>query len=37
MLTPVKVGYDSVIRYGKTTDSADAIPQDIAEAKYCRA
>lgn len=36
MLTPVKVGYDSVIRYGKATHAA-TIAQDVAEAKYCRA
>ncbi len=37
MLTPVKVGYDSVMRYGKTADPTVNDYQDVPEAKYCRA
>jgi hypothetical protein len=37
MLNPIKVGYDSSIRFNKTSEITNDIPQDITEAKFCRA
>lgn len=37
LLAPVKVGYDSTIRYGKTYETANTHYYDIPEAKFCRA